>query len=606
MPFVRRKRGQVLLVHNHREEGKVRQVALHAFTSPSELSATLEEGAWEAWRRTLAWRHPDLKWPWDRIRERLVDALEEWEASPAGQAVRQDARTAAIAAELREDLAARSRSSSADLALVERIAPDLERIGGHITRLLPWTAPDPAPRAESSATDELFWAGMESWWAGDRPAALVTFRHVLSSNPHHAEAHLHLAVDLMDRGRLADAEAHLEQAVQGAEPHLEWVDGCLPWGILENRPYLRALANRALVLHRRRRWEDAAALHVDILDLDPPDHMGVRSLLCEEYHRLGRMDEALDAYAAALDDPGCRHGYALALFQSGRSGRAALELVEAFGANRYIAPMLLGRPWERLEGYWFTSAADPDWAMEYVSACGDLWRGEPGAAAWLEGWWSARPVQAWLEEVAANALRLDQSAGEERQGASIAWSELRSEATIRRVVEAVEPGAADVPSEPRVRMRTFDLADVSIDWEGTTAVITPVEGGGGVHLVLDEARAALSDEEVLDIHNDGVEACQAMAAIYEHVALEIPPGRPQTERGGLGRMHMRGDVLRAEIDSADEGVELVVDGRPVTMQQLGELLEMYTGWGLRLTIVPTDRLAESPAVRVAEPDLEVH
>jgi hypothetical protein len=77
MSFVRRKRGQVLLVHNERDAGsaRVRQRELHRFASPSELEVVLTPAGWARWTRAIAWRENALEFDWPAIRERLAEEL---------------------------------------------------------------------------------------------------------------------------------------------------------------------------------------------------------------------------------------------------------------------------------------------------------------------------------------------------------------------------------------------------------------------------------------------------------------------------------------------------------------------------------------------------
>ncbi|MHB8370577.1 MAG: hypothetical protein ACYDBP_12990 [Leptospirales bacterium] len=55
----------------------------------------------------------------------------------------------------------------------------------------------------------------------------------------------------------------------------------LPWGWLDNRPYLRCLHGLALCRWRQGRFDDAARLMTDILWLNPPDNQGARLVLPE-------------------------------------------------------------------------------------------------------------------------------------------------------------------------------------------------------------------------------------------------------------------------------------------------------------------------------------
>jgi hypothetical protein len=58
-------------------------------------------------------------------------------------------------------------------------------------------------------------------------------------------------------------------------------DGVLPWGLVDNRPFLRCLHGLSSALLRRNRREDAAAALRRLLRLDPGDHLGARASLAD-------------------------------------------------------------------------------------------------------------------------------------------------------------------------------------------------------------------------------------------------------------------------------------------------------------------------------------
>jgi hypothetical protein len=69
-------------------------------------------------------------------------------------------------------------------------------------------------------------------------------------------------------------------------------------------------------------------------------------------------------------------------------------------------------------------------------------------------------------------------------------------------------------------------------------------------------QAALTDEQILEIHNRCIEAQQASRDSFEWVALEIPPGTPQVKRDRrTGLVLPRGDVLRCHITDCGAGEE---------------------------------------------------
>ena len=57
-------------------------------------------------------------------------------------------------------------------------------------------------------------------------------------------------------------EQHFRAAVAGGARSIERDEDRVPWGIIENRPYLRTLGNLALTLTAQRSWREVLALLV--------------------------------------------------------------------------------------------------------------------------------------------------------------------------------------------------------------------------------------------------------------------------------------------------------------------------------------------------------
>jgi tetratricopeptide (TPR) repeat protein len=618
MPFVRRKRGQVLVVHNRRsEEGKVQQLVLHTFASPDELRSTLARGAWAQWRETMAWNHPEYRWDWKRLRGRLGEQLESWEPKPSGAVKRRGRKLVRMAGELNDSLSLLSPARAADVPVIELLRQPLTDITRNTERLISTGAhqplmqgptvhlrPDHATPARKQEAEMLFDEGMERWWAGDRVAACRSYRKVLKVQLDHSDAHNHLGIVALDRGRLKDAEQHFDAAIRGATADLVIEHGQTPWGFLENRSYLRAIYNRALVFYRRRQYAEQVELLERLLFLNPKDNQGARHLIGEAYHRQGMIEDAIQVYKNALDEPGCCYGLALALEEYRESSQAGLALVRGFAANRYIPPLLLGETWEAASNQPWASQDGPEWAAEYIAHQGDTWRKSPDARELLHRWWTAGPVQDWLSEIDAIDSKLEGlSPGDDRSWLVSRKIGLLGEEQVRIVAFDVDPratGQHHCDKPPFVA--TVD--QVRITKCGDHALIEYADDDvGDVHLGLENVEA-MSEAEILARHNELIEVQEQMRSDYVHVAVEIPPGHPQIEYHPESRQWTpRGDVLRAVIscDATNEPC-LIIDGRELSLAELGRMLSTYEGWGARITFVPDDELHQQPLVEVRQPD----
>jgi hypothetical protein len=123
-------------------------------------------------------------------------------------------------------------------------------------------------------------------------------------------------------------------------------------------------------------------------------------------------------------------------------GGAAAEIGEAlvtgFAANRYVAPMLLGETWQRLDAFHGTNMAEPEWAHDVIAAQADLWQEVPRGAEMLRFWWAAPPIATWRRKLDEVMVRLkDLPVSNERSALVSEGFALRSEEAIRELVRTV-------------------------------------------------------------------------------------------------------------------------------------------------------------------------
>lgn len=124
-----------------------------------------------------------------------------------------------------------------------------------------------------------------------------------------------------------------------------------------------------------------------------------------------------------------------------------------------------------------------------------------------------------------------------------------------------------------------------------------------VHLTIGPQISSMSDSDILELLNATIEAQDRLASEYDHTLIEIPPGRPQIRfHESCDQWVPRGDVLRCHIED-DEAGELVVciDDQELSLHEFGKLLRTHAGWGMRISFVPEDRVAEQPEIEVREP-----
>jgi hypothetical protein len=132
------------------------------------------------------------------------------------------------------------------------------------------------------------------------------------------------------------------------------------------------------------------------------------------------------------------------------------------------------------------------------------------------------------------------------------------------------------------------------------------EGIPVTHLGIGPEVKHLTDEEIVELHNESLRAQAKCAADYKHVALEVPLGSPQIEYSPRADQWVpRGSVLRCHIEDDSERILTVgIDDHELTLEQFGKMLTTYSGWGMRIEFVPEDELHRRPAHQIREPAAE--
>jgi hypothetical protein len=113
----------------------------------------------------------------------------------------------------------------------------------------------------------------------------------------------------------------------------------------------------------------------------------------------------------------------------------------------------------------------------------------------------------------------------------------------------------------------------------------------------------LTDQEILERWNEHVAATEQLMAEYKHVAVEIPPGKPQIRYFDKGHQWTpRGDVLRCVVEDGGPDNEPIIhiDEHELSWREFGRLLTTHAGWGMRIVFVPDDRLHVKPRIVVRD------
>jgi len=253
----------------------------------------------------------------------------------------------------------------------------LAESGGQIPHHEPETPAEKAQELIFQATD-----------APERRARKL-IKDALKLDPNCVDAYVLLG-EMADS--LPDAIAHFRKAVDAGDQSLgpdafEKNRGAF-WGLMETRPYMRAMQNLASALWNYGEVDEAVYIYQAMLSLNPSDNQGVRYQLLDALLLLRHDDEAAELLER-FDDGMAHWAYneALLLFRTeGRSENAIEALETALEINEFVPDYLLGYepmpdPDEITGVFGF---GDKSEAVTYVFGAFPLWAATPGAQYWLQ------------------------------------------------------------------------------------------------------------------------------------------------------------------------------------------------------------------------------
>lgn len=117
--------------------------------------------------------------------------------------------------------------------------------------------------------------------AGDFDGAYRILMELCQADLRCLDAHAHLGNFVFDRIP-EEAIRHYEVGVRIGDLSLgDEFDGVLPWGHIDNRPFLRCMQGFGLCLWRLGRFEEAERIFGKMLWMNPSDNQGVRFLIGE-------------------------------------------------------------------------------------------------------------------------------------------------------------------------------------------------------------------------------------------------------------------------------------------------------------------------------------
>ena len=119
------------------------------------------------------------------------------------------------------------------------------------------------------------------------------------------------------RGAINILENSIDEAKKVFPKDFSMGEDLLPWGFLDNRPYLSLLAEHASLIEAFSGCQKAIPLYEEIISLNPNDNQGIRDILTTAFLKTGQLENLLKLDQKYPDDMmiGLQIGTILALYK---------------------------------------------------------------------------------------------------------------------------------------------------------------------------------------------------------------------------------------------------------------------------------------------------
>ncbi|MDR0287367.1 MAG: hypothetical protein LBI03_06670 [Clostridiales bacterium] len=232
----------------------------------------------------------------------------------------------------------------------------------------------------------------DAWDEFDRQKRIALAKKALSVSPYCTEAYNILAEldeNFLERKNLYSKGVEVGKKALGKNFFIE-SEGCF-WGIIETRPYMRAMEGLADCFWELNERQKAIEICQEMLRLNPNDNQGVRYILInwliaeDEFEAAEQLlSDYVEISAFML------YGAVLLYFKQNRKVKAKNALKKAIEANPHVHEFLLNPKKKyipeseiekRIGGYSPGCASEAD---EYRNLAGEIWKETPGALDWLQ------------------------------------------------------------------------------------------------------------------------------------------------------------------------------------------------------------------------------
>ena len=197
------------------------------------------------------------------------------------------------------------------------------------------------PEIDNEVTYNQYWEGVELLDYDDCEAENI-FKVLIKLHPYYIDAYVHLSIAFKNQKKLFESFITAEKAYfigkscfpkefKASKHHL-------PWGCLDNRPFLRACHVLGLEYQDRKEYGNAIELYNEILQYNENDNQGVRCLIFECLLSLKDFDQAEKLLRKHDDDWGIEFVFGkLVIAIIKNEGKKIDTILEnAFKRNKFV------------------------------------------------------------------------------------------------------------------------------------------------------------------------------------------------------------------------------------------------------------------------------
>lgn len=221
--------------------------------------------------------------------------------------------------------------------------------------------------------------------------SLATAQALLDDDLLHFDAAIMLARDALRENQSRTAKNILESSIsKGREvfpPEFSFGADYLPWGFVDNRPFLRLLFEYAMLIEEIDGTQKAIPLYEELIKLNSNDNQGIRDILATAYLKTNHLLDLLELDKKYPEDlmPGLSVGTILALYKLGRldEARTRIKKSKKYFNHIFTEILKINHPKPKLmEDRVLVGGDDEAWL--YWESQGTLWMSTRGAIEFLK------------------------------------------------------------------------------------------------------------------------------------------------------------------------------------------------------------------------------